>query len=204
MEKTFTIIDTRSSSKKVYNSTATTLGELKAELASMGFATDNILVQEALTKTEFLDDASILPTDVEYKGAKTNNLIFRITLNEKKITSGMTRPEIYIYIKENPELKRMIEHLTNKNFTNVATTILDDIVSDFLDTVGKHEEPKEPKEPKAECKCDCQKDDKLDKIVAKIDALQKELLDLRKELEEAANTENSPYSDDELEEILNF
>lgn len=84
-----TVVDNRTNTTKAFNSTATTLGELKADLETNGFDTHNCSFFEALTKSEMTDNASILPTNVPYRGTTTNNLVFMLTGKNLKIDSGL-------------------------------------------------------------------------------------------------------------------
>ena len=63
---TFTIVDTESQKTKEIQSNATTVAELKRDLRQNGFNVDGKTIQEALTRTEFKDDSSVLPHDVPY------------------------------------------------------------------------------------------------------------------------------------------
>lgn len=123
--KKFTVIDTRTMQKKSFDSQATTVAELKADLRRLGISTEGMVIQEGLTKTEFTSDASVLPHDVPYKGGITNNLVFRITQAEKKIKSGagMSRKEVYDKVKE-LGLTKAIAKKYKKNFTMCKTTEL--------------------------------------------------------------------------------
>lgn len=123
--KKFTVIDTRTMQKKSFDSQATTVAELKADLRRLGISTEGMVIQEGLTKTEFTSDVSVLPHDVPYKGGITNNLVFRITQAEKKIKSGagMSRKEAYNKVKE-LGLTKAIAKKYKKNFTMCKTTEL--------------------------------------------------------------------------------
>lgn len=100
MTKRFTVVDTRSNQVKTFNSEATTVGELKQDLRNIGINPDGMAIQEGLTKTELGSDSSLLPSDVNYRGTVTNNLVFRLTQPNKKIKSGNTcMAEIYDGLK---------------------------------------------------------------------------------------------------------
>lgn len=128
--KTFTVIDTRSNSKKFFESHATTVADLKRELAALGIDTTDIAIQEGLTHTEFKRDDEVLPTNVNYKGVTTNNLVFRLTKAEKKIDSGADRSALYADIKEN-NLQEEIKETFGKNYTQVKTADLEEFLSNF-------------------------------------------------------------------------
>ena len=123
--KKFTVIDTRTMQKKSFDSQATTVAELKADLHKLGITTNGMVIQEGLTKTELKTDTALLPHDVPYKGGVTNNLVFRLTQAEKKIKSGadMSRADAYAKVKE-LNLAETIAEKYGKNFTMCKTAQL--------------------------------------------------------------------------------
>ena len=117
MERTITAILTNSNDKKVFNSNATTLGELKAEMTAQGIDYQNMDFMEGLTHTTMIDDAALLPSNVNYKGQVTNNLVFMLSTTNKQIRSGAyDRKECYIKIKE-LNLQDEVKNVIGKNFT---------------------------------------------------------------------------------------
>lgn len=112
-----TIVTTNSNNKEVIMSSATTLGELKADMRENGISYDGMTFYEGLSKTELTEDASLLPHDIPYKGTTTNELVFMLTTPNKKIKSGaMTRAEAYDIIRKknlgNECMKRFGQHFT--------------------------------------------------------------------------------------------
>lgn len=130
--KTFTIVDTETQKTKEIQSNATTVAELKRDLRQNGFNVEGKTIQEALTRTEFKDDSSVLPHDVPYKGSVTNDLVFRLTKTNKQVRSGMDRKQAYDEVKR-LGLGDAIKAKFGKNFTQVSTN---DLVS-FIGTNGK-------------------------------------------------------------------
>ena len=129
MERTITAILTNSNDKKVFTSNANTLGELKTEMTAQGIDYAGMDFMEGLTHTTMMDDASILPTNVRYKGQVTNNLVFMLSTTNKNIRSGAyNRTELYAQIKK-MNLQEVIKEKTGKNFTQVSSDILSDIVA---------------------------------------------------------------------------
>ena len=130
MERTITAILTNSNDKKVFTSNANTLGELKAEMDAQGIDYHNMDFMEGLTHTTMIDDASILPSNVNYKGQTTNNLVFMLSTTNKQIRSGAyTRQECYNYIKENGLKEEATKYAKSlygmgANYTNVTTETL--------------------------------------------------------------------------------
>lgn len=124
-----TIINNRTQSQKVLNnSTATTLGELKSEMRAQGINYEGMTFYEGHIRAELKDDASILPTNIPYKGQVTNDLVFMLTTPEKKIKSGtMSRKEAYTAIKEN-NLQDKCEDIYGKNFTRCKTQELIELI----------------------------------------------------------------------------
>ena len=123
-----TIVSTTSNSNKVIETSATTLGELKAALDQAGISHDGMVFYEGTSKTQLLDNASPLPKDVPYRGTTTNDLVFMLTNANKKIRSGATsRPELYTKVKE-LELQDAVKAEFGKNFTQVSSTELEAFV----------------------------------------------------------------------------
>ena len=123
--KKFTVVDTRTNRTTTFESTANTVGELKADLRRNGIDPTDMAIQEGLTKTEMGNvDGAYLPHDVPYRGGVTNNLVFRLTQKEKKIRSGaMSRSEAYDKVKK-LGLTDMIAKKYGKNFTMCKTSDL--------------------------------------------------------------------------------
>ena len=128
MEKRIiTIVSTANSSKVELETDVTTLGELKAAMRQADIAYDGMTVYEGRTKSELVDDASILPHDVVRNGQTTNNLVFMLTNTNKKIRSGYDRVELYNIIKEKGLAEECKERL-GKNFTVCKTSELEELV----------------------------------------------------------------------------
>lgn len=129
MERTITAIISNSNDKKVFTSNANTLGELKAEMTAQGIDYNGMDFMEGLTHTQMIDDAAILPSNVQYKGRTTNNLVFMLSTTNKNIRSGAyTRQECYAKVKE-LNLQDVVKSTTGKNFTQVSTNVLNDIIT---------------------------------------------------------------------------
>lgn len=126
-----TFIDSKSQSQKVINnSTATTLGELKAEMTAAGIDYTDMSFYEGHIRAELLDDSSILPTNIPYKGQVVNDLVFMLSTTNKKIKSGVDRSEVYQTIK-NLNLEEEVKRTFNRNFTQVPTADLLVLVSRY-------------------------------------------------------------------------
>lgn len=131
-----TVISNKGQYKKVMNSAASTLGELKADMAAVGIDYDGMSFLEGLTRTELIDDASQLPTNVNYRGTVTNDLVFYLTATNKKIKSGysnpmpskMSRQEVYDIIRASQDLQNKVKDLYGRNFTQVSTDNLVHII----------------------------------------------------------------------------
>ena len=129
MERTITAIISNSNDKKVFTSNANTLGELKAEMTAQGIDYNGMDFMEGLTHTQMIDDAAILPSNVQYKGRTTNNLVFMLSTTNKNIHSGAyTRQECYTKVKE-LNLQDAVKSTAGKNFTQVSTDVLNDIIT---------------------------------------------------------------------------
>lgn len=142
--RTITIISESGNGHKTIQSSAETLGELKRDLAQNGIDYEGKTFREGLSRTELVDDASVLPRDLDWKGAKTNNLVFTLTTANKKIRSGaMSRAEAYTIVK-NSGLQDAIKAKFGKNFTQVSTADLEAFLSEKAKAA-----PEAPKSEKA-------------------------------------------------------
>ena len=152
-----TIINNKTQSQKVIQaSSATTLGELKREMREAGIEYEGMTFFEGHLRAELKDDASILPTNIPYKGQVVNDLIFLLTAPEKKIKSGaMSRAEAYNAIKARGLQDEYVKRF-GKNFTMCKTQDLIDLlgegspVKEERKEVVKEKAAKEVKETKEE------------------------------------------------------
>lgn len=125
MSRKVTVLVESTQSKVVFESNATTLGELKNELRERQVRYDSDCVfKEAASKTILTSDESVLPSNIPWKGQVTNDLVFMVTAPQKKIKSGvMDRREAYAKVKE-LGLQGKIQELEGKNFTQCSTAVL--------------------------------------------------------------------------------
>ena len=102
MERKIIIVDSASNSQTPITTDATTFGQLKAAVRAAGINIDGKDWLEGLTKTQPMSDDALLPTNVNYKGQVTNNLVYMLTNTNKKTRSGaMSYNEMKSYIKNN-------------------------------------------------------------------------------------------------------
>ena len=195
-----TVISNKGQYKKVMNSAASTLGELKADMAAVGIDYDGMSFLEGLTRTELIDDASQLPTNVNYRGTVTNDLVFYLTATNKKIKSGMTRQEAYARLDERPELKDVVKDTFGRNFTQVST---DNLVHIIIAAQA-------PQTPYGECpcpSCDCEEMNQTELLASFL--LDNGCITLY-QYNRVLGTDNpqfeeqSPYSNEELEDMFDF
>lgn len=125
MSRKVTVLVESTQSKVVFESNATTLGELKNELREKQVRYDSDCVfKEAASKTILTSDESILPSNIPWKGQVTNDLVFMVTTPQKKIRSGvMDRKEAYAKVKKLGLQGKIQEH-EGKNFTQCSTAVL--------------------------------------------------------------------------------
>lgn len=129
-----TVVSTKTQTKDVVMSKATTLGELKHDLDAAGIEYDNLVFYEGLSKTELKEDDSILPHDLSYRGNITNELVFLLTVGNKKVSSGSIseRKEAYEYIKEH-DLQAQIKESLGATYSSCSTDKLLSFVNNLLD-----------------------------------------------------------------------
>ena len=124
MEREILIANTKTQKRSKVTTSATTLGELKADLRAAGIDYNGMTFTEGISKTQLLDDATQLPQNVMYKGQPTNNLVILLTNTKKNIASGtMSRKEVYQVIKDN-NLQDAVKEEFGRNFTQVPTSDL--------------------------------------------------------------------------------
>lgn len=188
---TFTIVDTESQKTKEIQSNATTVAELKRDLRQNGFNVNGKTIQEALTRTEFKDDSSVLPHDVPYKGGITNDLVFRLTKTNKQVKSGMDRQEAYAEVKK-LNLGDAIKAKFGKNFTQCSTADLIAFVRGHKGGSKPAEKPAPVKENKPTTPKEEKKEEKHNECNCK--ALIKKLCDVL--------VENDVLSEEDVEDIF--
>ena len=124
MEREILIANTKTQKRSKVATSATTLGELKADLRAASIDYNGMTFTEGISKTQLLDDATQLPQNVMYKGQPTNNLVILLTNTKKNIASGtMSRKEVYQAIKDN-NLQDAVKEEFGRNFTQVPTSDL--------------------------------------------------------------------------------
>lgn len=202
-----TFIDSKSQSQKVINnSTATTLGELKAEMRTAGIDYTDMSFYEGHIRAELLDDNSILPTDIPYKGQVVNDLVFMLSTTNKKIKSGIDRAEVYGMIK-GMNLQDEVKRIFNRNYTQVSTNDLLEFVSRFMPTNAE-----ESSEVKAPITC-AERFDRIETVLVDIlDILvdesiidEEEYNDLIGNFDYLEGKEtNQPMTSQEIDEMFNF
>lgn len=84
---------------------------------------------EGITKTQLVDRSSVLPTNVQFKGQTTNNLVMLLTNTNKQIRSGagMDRKTAYRLVKE-LGLAQKIQDGEGQNFTRCKTEVLESYI----------------------------------------------------------------------------
>lgn len=192
-----TVISNKGQYKKVMNSAATTLGELKADMTAVGIDYNGMSFLEGLTRTELIDDASQLPTNVNYRGTVTNDLVFYLTATNKKIKSGMTRQEAYARLNERPELKDVVKDTFGRNFTQVSTDNLVHIIIEAQLPCGCDECPTTDVEEMSQVEL-------LASFLLENGCITHCQYDMVLGIEDTQVEEQSPYSNEELEDMFDF
>lgn len=124
-----TIISTKGQTKTTIETQATTLGELKVDMSASGIDYSDMAFYEGVSKTGLVNDDTILPSNLPFKGTVTNDLLVMLTVKDKKITSGaMTRVEAYAAIKSN-QLQSACVAAYGKNFTQCSTADLVSLIN---------------------------------------------------------------------------
>lgn len=130
MQREIQVIANSQNKNEVYMSNAETLGELKAELINKGYEVEDMDIKEGKSRTDLRDELTPLPSNFNYKGVETNDLVIMITPRNTKIKTGMyTRQELYAKVKEYNLQSKCVEEF-GKNFTQCKTADLAAMVAD--------------------------------------------------------------------------
>jgi hypothetical protein len=124
-ERKIQIANTKTQSRYILNTAATTLGELQDEMSAQGIDFTGMTFTEGLSKTQLLNRDSLLPTNVMFKGQPTNDLVMLLTNTTKQISSGaIDRKEAYRLVKE-MGLQEAINEGEGINWTRCKTEVLE-------------------------------------------------------------------------------
>ena len=124
MNRTVTVVEQSSQRKTVIeNVEANTFGELRPYLVDAGINLENMDIREGVSKTSIINDATVLPHDIPWRGSTTNDLLLFLTLKNKKVASGMDRKEAVAYIKDN-NLEEAVVEKFHDNYTRVSNANL--------------------------------------------------------------------------------
>ena len=138
MQREIQVIANSQNKNEVYMSNAETLGELKAELINKGYVVEDMDIKEGKSRTDLRDELTPLPSNFNYKGVETNDLVIMITPRNTKIKSGMyTRQELYAKVREYNLQSKCVEEF-GKNFTQCKTA---DLAAMVADVETEHQTP---------------------------------------------------------------
>lgn len=128
------IANTRTQKKYKLTTAATTLGELKHDMAAAGIDYEGLTVSEGITKTEFLSDEAQLPKTVMHKGQPTSTLIIVLTNSKKNIESGITgtREEAFALIEKEELEDAFCDSYDYDSYTDAETEELWEFLNDYL------------------------------------------------------------------------
>ena len=128
-----TVVNSMSQSSKTIMSGASTLGEMKNDLTANNITFNNdCSFTEGISRTALLNDDSQLPMNVTYRGNQTNELVILISATKSKISSGaFERSDLYYMIHNDVNLRLYILEQSGKNFTNISTAELNNLVNNY-------------------------------------------------------------------------
>lgn len=133
MERKITVYNTKTQRRYDFNSVANTLADLKADLDLHEIDYSDLDFTEGVSNTQLLDDTSLLPSNLNYKGKVTNDLVILLTNTKKKNSLGAyTRKEAYAKIKE-LGMEEKVKEAYGKNYTLVSTENLSAIIDEAAD-----------------------------------------------------------------------
>ena len=146
MERKVTIVNNGTQTQKSFkiNETVVTLGDLKKVLREKNIEYEGFAFNEGHARVELKDNNSVLPSNIPFKGAIVNDLVFLLTKPNKKISSGLSRAEAYKIVKER-NLQEAIKSKYGKNFTTVSTENLLDFIGEGTPVSGAETKVQEEK-----------------------------------------------------------
>lgn len=121
------IINSKTQTQTRFQSSATTLGELKQEATNNGVDIEGLTWFEGHLRAELIDDDAVLPTSVNYRGRETTDLTFMLSVPNKKIKSGVDRKELFNKIKAFNATDACYTHY-NKHYTRCSNVELQHII----------------------------------------------------------------------------
>ena len=158
-----TVVNSMSQSSKTIMSGASTLGELKNDLTANHITFNNeCSFTEGISRTALLNDDSQLPMNVTYRGNQTNELVILISATKSKISSGaFERGDLYYMIHNDVNLRLYILEQSGKNFTNVSTAELNNLVNNYQEhhTLAHTVTPDEEEDDSYQCDDVCSDED---------------------------------------------
>lgn len=135
MERTIRIANTKTQQRYVIQTSATTLGELQDQMTAQGIDFSGMSFTEGLSKTHLISRDTMLPTNVPYKGQRTNDLIMLLTNTTKNIALGaISRKEAYQMIKQY-NLQDAIAEGEGQNYTRCKTDVLENYINEYENAV---------------------------------------------------------------------
>jgi len=119
--RTITVVS-NDAPKKVFTTEATTVGELLNAFTANDINYSGKAIFEGLTKLEFTNANSdvVLPSQVRYRDTVTDDLVFMLTADKKKISSGIDRNSLYVEVRT-LNLADAIKMAFGRNFTQVSS-----------------------------------------------------------------------------------
>ena len=188
-----TVVMNSTNETRTIETDATTLGQLKSDLLAAGIETDGLVFFEGLTRTEMVDDESRLPVDVTRNGNVTNNLVFMLTRPKANIKSGADNLRTLLYSKiREYELQDKAITTFGYNFTNCSN-------AELTELIDNHEEGQKGSGVKFVVSNIL--DVLAEKDIMKLD-LYNQLVDALVEEEEAKEEIQSPYTQEEIEDLF--
>ena len=158
-----TVVNSMSQSSKTIMSGASTLGELKNDLTANHITFNNeCSFTEGISRTALLNDDSQLPMNVTYRGNQTNELVILISATKSKISSGaFERGDLYYMIHNDVNLRLYILEQSGKNFTNISTAELNNLVNNYQEhhTLAHTVTPDEEEDDSYQCDDVCSDED---------------------------------------------
>lgn len=154
--RTITVYNSLTDLHVQITTSATTVGELLEALRENDFEvpSENFVLSEGLSHASFDSDVvdAQLPKDILYEGNVTNDLLFMISMPNKKIKSGasLTSLQLRNLIKTDPEFRAFLKQKFN-NYSKASVEELNKVYKKFKKKTSS--KPAQSCQAKQSCNC---------------------------------------------------
>lgn len=202
MERIITVVNPAADKSVELSGDFNTLRDVKQALNAQSFSFSGMEFREGISRTLLIEDDTILPSNLMYRGQETNNLV--IVLSPGKIKSGaISRSEVYNILNDLPGAKEAIKEAFGKNFTQVSTNELINFIDDFSERTNAPavSAPSEEVAPTTIVASSVESSEEFKALQQRVSKMERVLKEVLKEINYQWDTDFSLDTTDSLSEI---